>query len=506
MTHPAVGYASLPRVAARRWPNRVALEYDGVRWTYLELEAAIESAEVTLRAAGIRRGMRTVLLIGNRPEYILAQFAIARIGAAFVMPNSHWTVHEIERSLDSAPAGAAVYDSRHRRLAARFDIGVPVESVLATTEGSSTDEVPAAEFESGQELCIPFSSGTTGLPKGIRHTHGSLSSGISSLVRHLALDSTDHLQISLPLCHIFGTSMTGAAFAAGARITLFERFEFDACVQQLREGAVTVWPLAGSVAHQLDALPDLSRATLPALRYFMWGGSAVPRELAARITTRTGIGFLCSYGMTESFAVTFNRVDDPGQWRLDSPGFATEGTSIRLTDEQEIEIRSMCTAAGYTTPVDAADDPFRADGWFRTGDVGRVDDDGRLWIIDRRKDMIKVSGFQVPPAEVEMELTRVPGVIDAGVVGVPDPRTGERVVAFVVTDESITRQSLAAAVSDRLATYKRPRDIVFVATLPRTDAGKLQRARLRQELTGPGALRVDGPEVRSASPQPTHTD
>lgn len=482
-------YASLPARAAERWPERVALEFEGERWTFREFDRAVHRTELLLVDAGIRAGMRTVLLLENSPEYVFAQFALARIGAAFVTPNPYWTDGELRRTLAPVGAQAAIVAARHERMAGGFPVCIRAEEIRTSPCGT---EIPviSTDHESGsgnsrRELCIPFSSGTTGLPKGVVHTHASLAGGIGQLVRHLNLTEKDRLQISLPLCHIFGTSMMGAAVSAGAKVTLFERFDFDQCIRQLREDAVTVWPLAGSVANRLAELPTLSRRDFPGLRFFMWGGSGVPEHLASVITSRTGIGFLCSYGMTEAFATAFNPVDSPALWRLDSPGFATVGTEIRLGVDNEIEVRSPCVASGYTTqPADAADETFLPGGWFRTGDVGRIDPDGRLWIVDRRKDMIKVSGFQVAPAEVEIELLRHPAVTDAAVIGLPDERRGEQVVAFVVASEPVSPDDVLADLADRLATYKLPRKVVFVDRLPRTSAGKLQRALLRSGKEG----------------------
>ncbi|MGW0043319.1 class I adenylate-forming enzyme family protein [Rhodococcus sp. NPDC003348] len=474
-------HAALPGRAADRWPDRVALEFEGDTWTFAQFDQAVGRATTLLVEAGVRPGMRCVLLLENSPEYLVAQYALSRIGASFVTPNPYWTDNELTRTLGPVGAQAVIVSDRHAHRADNHPVHLHVDQLRCALRDSHIPETRSSgQTDPDRELCIPFSSGTTGLPKGVAHSAGSLSAGVAQLVRHLQLSPADRLQVSLPLCHIFGTSMSAAALAAGARITLFERFEFDRCLRHLREGEVTVWPLAGAVAHQLAGLPDLSRDHVPALRFFMWGGSAVPRQLASTITDRTGVGFLCSYGMTEAFAVAFNPVDDPGQWRLDSPGFPTVGTEIRLGNDDEIEVRSPCVARGYISGSSSdGDGPFGTDGWFRTGDVGRVDPDGRLWILDRRKDMIKVSGFQVAPAEVEYELTQHPAVADAAVIGRPDDRRGERVVAFVVPAAPVSPEQLVAAVSGQLASYKVPREIVFVDELPRTPAGKLQRAALR---------------------------
>jgi acyl-CoA synthetase (AMP-forming)/AMP-acid ligase II len=297
------------------------------------------------------------------------------------------------------------------------------------------------------------------------------------------MSSTDHIPIALPLCHVFAATMSAAALSVGAELTLFRRFDLDEALEHVAAGHVTIWPLAGTVAHRLAERDGLRRDDFSSLRYFMWGGSAVPVALADRITALTGVRFLCSYGMTEAMMVAFNPVDDPDRWRLDSPGYATHGTELRLTPAGELEVRGFSVAAGYV----AAESPdFRPDGWFRTGDLATIDDDGRVRIVDRVKDMLKVSGFQVAPTEVESALQAHPDVDDVAVVGRPDERTGQAVVAFVV-GRSVDGAALHTWVGDRLATYKRPIDYRVLAQLPRTVGGKVRRKELRAWAAGDGA-------------------
>jgi long-chain acyl-CoA synthetase len=359
-------------------------------------------------------------------------------------------------------------------------VAVPVGDLLAAPP---TQGVNAAAAEPHSPRYIPFSSGTTGLPKGVIHTDASLCGGVGQLQRHLGLTQEDRLQIALPLCHIFGKTMSAAAISVGAELTLFRRFDLDESLRHMRRAGVTIWPIAGAVAAAIAARPDLDAETFASLRFFMWGGSAVPAELAQRITARTGVRFLCSYGMTEAMMVAFNPVDRESEWSLDSPGFATYGTQLRLGSSGELEVRGPSVAVGYSGADSGA---FTDDGWFRTGDVARIDVDGRVWIVDRIKDMLKVSGFQVAPAEVEMVLTEHPSVDDAGVVGRTDTSIGEVPVAFVVCRPgAVTEIDLKSWATTRLATYKLPREYRFVSALPRTSAGKLRRAELRALLVDP---------------------
>jgi long-chain acyl-CoA synthetase len=455
----------------------VGLRFDGAAWTYGELNAAVDRAANRLAAEGLSSGDRIALLLENRPEYLVAQFALARLGAAFVTPNPYWTASEAGQALTAASVTGAVHDGTLPELTAALPIAVSVDTLYDAAPARGPDSQP----EPDAPRYIPFSSGTTGLPKGVLHTDSSLCGGVEQLRTHLALTAEDRVPIALPLCHIFGATMSAAALAVGAELTLFRRFDLEAMLRHIAAGDATVLPIAGTVAFQLAERADLRPEDFTSLRYFMWGGSAAPTALARRITDRTGVGFLCSYGMTEAMMVAFNPVAEPENWLLDSPGYPTMGTEVRLTPAGELDVRGPSVAAGYT----GREAPeFSADGWFRTGDIATVDSDGRLHIVDRAKDMLKVSGFQVAPVEVEAALMEHPDVEDAGVVGRPDDRTGEAVVAFVVVAAGVRPDVLTAWLTDRLASYKRPREIRFVTALPKTSGGKLRRGELRTLAAG----------------------
>lgn len=467
-----LGYAGYLSRAADQWPDRIALRFEGRCLTYAEMESATDKAANRLTAAGIESGTRVALLMENCPEYLIAQFALARLGAVFVTPNPYWTATELAQALESAGVTAAVHASRFVDDVRQLPIAVAEDSLAE----SAPSRRSIADVAMHDPLYIPFSSGTTGLPKGVVHTAESLCGGVDQLRHHLGLSSEDRLQIALPLCHIFGATMSAAAVSVGAEMTLFRRFDLDESLQHIKDGAVTIWPLAGAVAHRLAQRKDLRPEDFSSLRFFMWGGSAVPVELAETITARTGVRFLCSYGMTEAMTVAFNPVGDPDRWRLDSPGYPTIGTQLRLGAAGELEVRGPSVAAGYAGVESTA---FTTDGWFRTGDLAQISADGRLRIVDRIKDVFKVSGFQVAPLEVEHALLAHPRVADAAVIGRPDERTGEAPIAFVVSKaKPVTADELTEFVSHRLASYKRPREYHFLDALPRTTAGKLQRHRL----------------------------
>ncbi|GAB5015144.1 AMP-binding protein [Mycobacterium avium subsp. hominissuis] len=471
---PSGGYSGYLARAARRWPDHVGLRFEDQTWTYRALNDAADAAASRLAGAGIAAGTRVLMLLENGPEYLIGQFALARLGAVFVTPNPYWTDREIANAVRASQASAAIFAPRFAAVVADLRVAVPAGGLLAAHhQRHCTGRV----INWDAPLYIPFSSGTTGLPKGVIHTTASLCGGVEQLRRHLGLSASDRLQIALPLCHIFGATMVAAAMSVGAEVTLFRRFDLEESLRHIKQGAVTVWPMAGTVARRLAECDDLHPDDFASLRFFIWGGSAVPVVLARELTARTGVGFLCSYGMTEAMMVAFNPVDRPDQWRLDSPGYATEGTELRINHLGELEVRGPSVARGYAGVSSAA---FGDDGWFATGDLAAIASDGRLTIVERAKDMLKVAGFQVSPVEVEQELSAHPDVAEAAVVGRPDDRTGEAVVAFVVrTDPALSAEHLDSWLCDRLASYKRPRDYRFIESLPRTVGGKVRRGDLR---------------------------
>lgn len=467
------GYLGFLNEAASRWPHRVGLRFETSTWTYRQLLDAAEIAADRLAEVGIGPGTRVLLLMENCPEYLVSQFALARLGAVFVAPNPYWTEAEMAHAVAASHATAAIHLPRFDAMAARLEVAVPVSSLLDPSRRRSR----RPRLRGDRLLFVPFSSGTTGMPKGVLHTDRSLAGGVSQLRHHLALTAHDRLQMSLPLCHIFGATMTAAAVSSGAEITMFRRFDLDESLSHVRDAGVTVWPMAGAVAHRLAQRQDLSRADFASLRMFMWGGSAIPAEYATAISARTGVPFLCSYGMTEAMMVAFNPIDRPDEWRLDSPGYPTIGTELRLTECGELQVRGPSVASGYAGADESA--AFAADGWFHTGDLAQFEPDGRVRILDRLKDMIKVSGFQVAPSEVENALLTHPLVIDAAVVGQPHARTGETPVAYVVATDHVLVAELEGHLRQRISTYKRPTVYVFVDELPRTVGGKLKRGELR---------------------------
>jgi acyl-CoA synthetase (AMP-forming)/AMP-acid ligase II len=473
----------------------VALRHGAERFTYRELDGMANAMAHELAASDVGPGSRVAIMTSNRPEFAFTLFAVLKLGAAAVMVNPSWKTLEIEHALGLTEPTIAICDG---------DAALP-EAVAASTPSLHLDRDAVRDRlmgGSGQRLGISlewerhdavlvFSSGTTGMPKAVRHSHATLGAATLHWSSALGLGRTDSLQIATPPFHILGLLNILACINAGASVRLHPRFDLDAVLRCVEEDRITVEMAVAPIALAMADHPALESFDLSSLRFIMWGATPVTQSVAEHVTRRTGVRFLPAYGTSEVPVITSNPVTRPDRWRLDSPGLAVHDVHIRIVDPEtsavlppgvpgEIQVRSPSTMVGYL-PDDANEDAF-LDGWYRTGDVGWLEDDGWLHITDRLKEMIKVKGFQVAPAEVESVLLSHPAVVDCAVFGVPDPRAGEAVAAAVQLKPTleVTDDELTAYVADRLSSYKRITHLDRVAEIPRLPSGKALRRVLRE--------------------------
>jgi acyl-CoA synthetase (AMP-forming)/AMP-acid ligase II len=342
------------------------------------------------------------------------------------------------------------------------------------------------------ESVLVFSSGTTGLPKAVRHTHTSMGLATEHWVAVLGLGQDDRFQVATPPSHILGLLNLLAAISAGATVRLHRRFDLDEVLARISSERMTLEMAVAPIALALANHPGLEDHDLSSLRYIMWGATPVTESVAERVTERTGVRFLPAYGASEVPVIACNPVDRPDQWRLDSAGLPPAGVELRVADLDtgevlpsgeigEIQVLAGSVMAGYL-PDEASADAF-AGGWYRTGDVGWLEPEGWVHLTDRAKEMIKVNGFQVAPAELEAVLLGHPAVLDCAVFGVPDERAGEVPAAAVALDAAVpvADGELEGLVAESLATYKRLAHLVVVDEIPRLPSGKVLRRTLRDE-------------------------
>jgi len=495
-------HRSLER-AADRHGDHVAVRKGDDSWSFAELDGLANAFARHLAARGIAAGDRVALMTSNRVELVVAVHAVSKIGAAAVLLSPAWKAAEVDHALGLTDPRHAVTDGAATALLGDRDrlgsSGITDLDDPATTEtafGYSRSRPVVRdghEPDAGDDAVLVFSSGTTGLPKAVRHTHASMGRATAHWAAALGLGPDDRFQVATPPSHILGLLNLFAAAEAGATVRLHTRFDLDEVLHRIAADRITLEMAVAPIALAMANHPRLEEYDLSSLRYIMWGATPVTESVAEAVTARTGVRWLCAYGASELPVLAANPVGDPAAWRLDSAGLPPAEVELRVADLDtgavlepggmgEIQAHSPSVMAGYLPAADTAE--AFADGvWYRTGDVGWLEPEGWVHLTDRCKEMIKVSGFQVAPAEVEAVLHGHPAVVDCAVFGLPDERAGEVPVAAVQLDPaaapSLADGELERLVADTLATYKHLRHLVVVDAVPRLPSGKVLRRVLR---------------------------
>jgi len=479
--------------------ERVALAFEAQEYTYAQLDALAAGLAKTLAERGVTQGDRVALMSSNRPEWVVAVQAIWRLGAAVALFSPAWKRTETEHALAITNPKHAVGD--HPVLAELMpmtSLDDPITPGSVITAGSglaitarktadpSADAEAQAEAEAAAEAVLVFSSGTTGLPKAVRHTHGSLRAAIGHWQRALELTENDRIQVTTPPSHILGLLNIATALELGVWMRLHRRFDLDLMLRHIEQDRITVEMAVAPIALALANHPTLESYDLSSLRFIMWGATPVTASVAKTVTSRTGVPWVPAYGASELPVIACNPIENA---RLDSAGKPVPGVSLRVVSLEtgkpvqpnetgEIQVRADSLMSGYL-PAEATAEAFE-DGWYRTGDVGYVEPEGWVHLTDRSKEMIKVRGFQVAPAEVEGVLLGHPAVRDCAVFGVPDDVHGESVIAAVALDNPVDPAELIAHVAGALASYKKPSQVVVVDEIPRLPSGKALRRVLKE--------------------------
>ncbi len=483
--------------AADRFGDRVALQAGERSWSFGELDALANGMARHLGSLGVGRGDRVAVMTANRMEFVVAVAAISKLGAAAVLVSPAWKAAEVTHALHvTAPVGAVADADSAPMLADLLgpgrvtDVDDPATSATALTP---TAERPGGGAVAGaSESVLVFSSGTTGMPKAVRHTHDSMGHATAHWCAALGLGPDDRFQVATPPSHILGLLNLLAAISAGASVRLHRRFVLDEVLSAIERDGMTLEMAVAPIALAMANHPRLECFDLSSLRYIMWGATPVSEEVARVVTERTGVRWLPAYGASEVPVIAANPVDRPAAWRLDSAGLPPAGMELRVVDIDdgtvlgpggvgEVQVRGPSVMAGYLPEEESA--AAFSDGWYRTGDVGWLEPEGWVHLTDRLKEMIKVSGFQVAPAEIEAVLHGHPAVLDCAVFGIADERAGEVPVAAVQLDPAVpvADGELEALVSEQLATYKRLHHVVVVDAMPRLPSGKVLRRALRDE-------------------------
>lgn len=495
--------ADLLRETAAARPDEVAFvdAPSGREITWATLDAAVDAMAHGLRRHGLVAGDRVAVMLGNRIEFVATYFSTLRAGMVSLPLNTAYTEHEVGDLLSRAGARLLVTDEASEAVAVAGAATAGTEVVVVgdrSYEGivraglradAHLDDGEAAPFDPESVAVLLFTSGTSGPAKGAMLSHRALLANIDQLrsIDPVPIDGDDVVLLVLPLFHIYAlNAVLGLAVATGARSVLVPKFSPSGTLEVVQRHEVTNIPAAPQVFVAWSTVPDLDHQ-LAGVRTLVSGAAPLAPAVFSAFADLAGQPVWEGYGLTEASPVVSStmvgRRAKPG-----CVGSPLPGVEIRFVDESgeesdeddpgEILVRGANLFSGYWP--DGSEGPD-ADGWYATGDVGYLDADGDLHLVDRRRDLVLVSGFNVYPFEIEAIIATHPDVAEVAVIGVPHESTGETVKAFVVPlpGRTVTREQVSALCESRLARFKCPTIIEIVETLPHSSTGKIAKARLR---------------------------
>ena len=485
--------------SAGRHGDRTALKLDEAELSYSLLVQASQRVAGVLRTKGVGPGDRVGLMLPNVPYFAAVFYGALRAGATVVPMNV--LLKEREVAFYLGDSGARVLFAWHGFAdAAHAGSDEAGADCVLVEPGSfeqllgnapAVSEVPAREADDVAVLL--YTSGTTGTPKGAQLTHGNLRAARDTAVSLFDFRPGTVALGALPLFHVFGmTCALNATIATGGCLTLLPRFDAVKALEIIERDRVRVFQGVPTMYSAMLAVPDRERYDTSTLELCVSGGAAMPVEVMREFEQTFGCQVLEGYGLSETAAIaSFNRPDrerKPGSIGIPVPGVEIKlvdggADDVTAGDVGEIAVRGPNVMTGYWNRPDASAEAFDADGWFLTGDLAKVDDDGYFFIVDRKKDMIIRGGYNVYPREIEEVLYEHPAVRQAAVVGIPHDQLGEEVGAAVEIAEgqTVEPEDLRDFVKERVAAYKYPRLVWIVDELPKTATGKI----LKRDVTPP---------------------
>ena len=494
-------FDSLER-AQIRFPNKEALIFKEQRITYGELyQQACRLSAALSRRFGLRRGDRVAIFLPNVPEFIQAYYAVEKLGAIAVSLNVMLKRDEVEYILRDC--GARVLVTMAQFLEQVSESIPTLEGIVTVGEtdrpgclrfsdlvsARPTADAPSVRIEGEDGAAVLYTSGTTGQPKGVLLTHGNLLFNSRATRHHTQMTEEDRLVCYLPLFHCFGQNfIMNTSVHVGATLLLHERYVPDEVLESAAVNRATMFFGVPAVYIRLLAQPEIEKK-LESIRYYFSAAAPMTAQTVRKWRERFGQIIYEGYGLTETSP--FASYNHDSEYREGSVGKPIQYVTIKVVNEKgetvapgelgEIAIKGANVMKGYFNRPRETAQVIR-DGWFLTGDIGRMDADGYLYLVDRAKDMINVSGFKVWPRDVEEALSKHLDLAEAAVIGVPDPVSGEAVKAFVVLkkDVQLFEKDVIEYCRDRMAVYKAPRYVEFIEALPRNPSGKVLKRELRQ--------------------------
>nr|WP_207627682.1 MULTISPECIES: long-chain fatty acid--CoA ligase [Bacillaceae] len=521
------------KVSATRYPDQDAIFYYGNKLTYEQLDAEVNAMAGYLQhKLGVQTGEKVLLFMQNSPQFVIGYYAIVRANAVVVPINPMLGADELEFyvrdcEIKTAIAGQELYTQirpllgktslENMVITAYSDyVGNGFEGILPKeveaervhftevghylwSEAIQANLKPSEHTSKGDDIvCLPYTSGTTGLPKGCMHTNRTINANTVGAYHWTPISTNSIHLMSLPLFHVTGMvhSMHMPIFSGGT-IVIMTRWNRDTAVELIKTLGCTHWVTIATMIVDFLANPNLKKDDISSLTAISGGGAALPEAVGEKLFKLSGLRFVEGYGLSETIAQThFNPVDRPKMQCLGIPSFDVDariiepatGKELGVGEVGEIIVNGPQVMVGYYNRDDENRGSFielEGKKFFRTGDIGRYDEDGYFFMVDRVKRMINASGYKVWPTEVESYLYKHPAIQQACVVGVPDERRGETVKAFVIVNDGfegkISPEEIIEWSKQHMAAYKYPRQIEFRKQFPMTSSGKILWRTLQEE-------------------------
>lgn len=486
------------RQTASVWGAKPALHFEGQSTSYADLDLRVRLGALRLAGLGVRPGKCVVLCAENSPDWIVSYFSVLRLGAVIAPVNLMLTAEEIDYVARDCAAQAIITDGeKAARLREDFSGAAPlildVESAGATKEAGADVALESAGRSPHDLSTVCYTSGTTGHPKGAMLSHRAvlMNAAMTALMHGRTKD--DVTVSALPLSHVYGNIVMHSTFLSGGALSLHRRFDSAAILEDIAVRRATMLEGVPTMYHYLLADPAIERTDTSSLRRCTVGGQGMPVNKMEEVQERFGCRLLELWGMTEiaGLGSTHPMLAPPRLGSIGAPLPFTE-MAVRSLDNPSLEaprgeigelvVRGPTVMMGYLGKEEATAEVLEPDGWLKTGDLAKRDEDGFFQIVDRKKDMILTAGFNIYPAEIERVISEHPAVAIVAVAGVPDEAKGELAKAYIVlkAGASASEEEIDSHCRAHLAAYKRPRLFQFVADLPKTSSGKVMRRRLRE--------------------------
>ena len=498
--------------ASNKYSDKTAIIDGDSTYSFSELENFSSRFSGALKNLGILKGDRVGILAPNCAEFVIAFHGITKSGGVVTTINSGYREREIAHQVqDSGCKILVVHESLTQIFSeARSLIKTDVKAIVVTeehgTEGSFWQLVNSSEphITSGLDTtndlaALPYSSGTTGLTKGVMLSHSNLVSNVEQLMGlsgGASMNDKDVILVHLPLFHIYGMNvLMNPCIAAGATQVMMGRFDMEEFLSLIETHRVSKLFTVPPVGLGLSQYPGVTTRDLTCLEFAMFGAAPLSAELQVKISEVLNCAVIQGYGMTESSPVTNIDFTEPGLMKAGSIGPAVANTEEKIVDTEdpdkqlgpdevgELMVRGPQVMLGYFNNPQATEETLTNDGWLHTGDIGKMDEEGYVWVLDRKKELIKYNGFQVPPAELEGLLIEHPEIADAAVIGKPDEESGEIPKAFVVktAGSDISEDAVMSFVASKVSTFKHVREVEFIDAIPKNPSGKILRRLLKDQ-------------------------